>query len=241
MRHFESHYHVLVLCCQVLFMSWEKPASSTSSLVESVLPGLSDSSQCKHWIMSSTITQDRWNSLIWHDGKAGVKGAGWHFGKYAFLFSCWELNEKVDPTLMSLVFKYRVKKKTFYIVELMASLFLPGWHPNPWPSLDTLSPWHCTQSTSTSSLSRGVPNLELYWRAEPSCTEPVQSCYRSSTLNSSTWCTEEQYMWTQEDQTHCKVSLDRRLNFKQNKTCKKLVFVSSFYVCLHAEKVLLPS
>lgn len=45
------------------------------------------------------------------------------------------------------------------------------------------------QSTSTSSLNPGAPNPELYLRAQPSCTEPAQSCFLSSTLKSSTWCT----------------------------------------------------
>lgn len=114
--------------------------------------------------------------------------------------------------------------------------FSPGWHPNPWPLLDTSLPWRCTQSTSTSSPSRGAPNLELYSRAEPSCTEPAQSCFHSSTLKSSTWCTEEHHIWTQRDQSQCRVFTDLRLNWKQIKACKKSVFVSSFHVCLPVEK-----
>lgn len=71
----------------------------------------------------------------------------------------------------------------------------PGCRPNPWPSLDTSLLWPCTPSTSTSSRSRGGPNPEPCSRVEPSCTEHVQSCCHSSTLNWSTCCTEKRPPW----------------------------------------------
>lgn len=53
--HFDSCVLVPVLCWKILFMSWEKPASSTSSLVASASLGLLDSSQCKH---SNSVLQN---------------------------------------------------------------------------------------------------------------------------------------------------------------------------------------
>ncbi len=60
-NHFRQHLAfiliVMSMCLfyvdQIPFMSWEKPAFSTSSLVESVLLGQLDSSQCKHVLHSN--------------------------------------------------------------------------------------------------------------------------------------------------------------------------------------------
>lgn len=37
----------------------------------------------------------------------GFKGIDWHFGKYANWLSCWELEEKVNTTLMSVHLEWR--------------------------------------------------------------------------------------------------------------------------------------
>lgn len=75
-------------------------------------------------------------------------------------------------------------------VVLTAAPLSSGWSPNLWPSSDTFSPWRSTPSTSASGQSLGAPNLEHFSGAGPFSTEPARSCFRSSTQNSSSWCTE---------------------------------------------------
>ena len=72
--------------------------------------------------------------------------------------------------------------------SMLFSLPLPGCRPNRWLLSDPSLLWPCMPCTSTSESWNTKP-----WalQEQSSCTMLSQPCYPSSTLNSSTWCTEK--------------------------------------------------